>query len=53
MFLKKNLQKIYTDLDVLYSFYDNLSITITGTNGKSTTAKILHDALVDQKKMLD
>ena len=49
-FLKKNLQKIYTDLDVLYSFYDNLSITITGTNGKSTTAKILHDALVDQKK---
>ena len=50
MFLKKNSQKIYTDLDVLYSFYDNLSITITGTNGKSTTAKILHDALVDQKK---
>ena len=49
-FLKKNFQKIYTDLDVLYSFYDNLSITITGTNGKSTTAKILHDALVDQKK---
>ena len=49
-FLKKNSQKIYTDLDVLYSFYDNLSITITGTNGKSTTAKILHDALVDQKK---
>ena len=49
-FLKKNLQKIYTDLDILYSFYDNLSITITGTNGKSTTAKILHDALVDQKK---
>ena len=41
-FLKKNSQKIYTDLDVLYSFYDNLSITITGTNGKSTTAKILH-----------
>ena len=48
--MKKNSQKIYTDLDVLYSFYDNLSITITGTNGKSTTAKILHDALVDQKK---
>jgi len=23
MFLKKNLQKIHTDLDVLYSFYDN------------------------------
>ena len=49
-FLKKNFQKIYTDLDVLYSFYNNLSITITGTNGKSSTAKLLHDALVDQKK---
>ena len=49
-FLKKNLQKIHTDLDVLYSFYNNESITITGTNGKSTTAKILHDALIDQKR---
>ena len=34
MFLKKNSQKIYTDLDILYCFYDNLSVTITGTNGK-------------------
>ncbi len=49
-FLKKNLLKIHTDLDVLFSFYDNKSITITGTNGKSTTAKILHDALIDQKR---
>jgi len=49
-FLNKNLQKIYTDLDVLFSFYDNESVTITGTNGKSTTAQILHDALIDQKK---
>ena len=49
-FLKKNFQKIYTDLDVLFSFYNNDSITITGTNGKSTTAKILHDALIDQKR---
>ena len=47
-FLKKNLSKIYTDLDVFYSFYDNKSITITGSNGKSTTAKILYDVLVDQ-----
>ena len=47
--LKKNLQKIYTDLDVFYSFYKNKSITITGTNGKSTTAKILHEVLLDQK----
>jgi len=49
-FLKKNFSKIYTDLDVFYSFYKNTSIAITGTNGKSTTAKILYDALVDQKR---
>ena len=49
-YLKKNLSKIYTDLDVFYSFYKNKSITITGTNGKSTTAKILFDILLDQKK---
>ena len=47
--LKKNFAKIYTDLDVFYSFYKNKSITITGTNGKSTTAKILHEVLLDQK----
>ena len=49
-FLKKNFSKIYTDLDVFYSFYNNKSIAITGTNGKSTTAKILYDVLVDQNK---
>ena len=48
-FLKKNFKKIYTDLDVFYSIYRNTSIAITGTNGKSTTAKIFHDALIDQK----
>jgi len=47
--LKKNFSKIYTDLDVFYSFYKNNSVTITGTNGKSTTAKILHEVLLDQK----
>ena len=49
-FLRKNLSKIYTDLDVLYSFFKNESVAITGTNGKSTTAKILFDVLLDQKK---
>ena len=49
-FLKKNFSKIYTDLDVFYSFYGNKSITITGSNGKSTTAKILYDVLVDQNR---
>ena len=47
--LKKNFSKIYTDLDVFYLFYKNKSITITGTNGKSTTAKILHEVLLDQR----
>ncbi len=49
-FLKNNFLKIHTDLDVFFSFYNNENITITGTNGKSTTAKILHDALIDQKR---
>ncbi len=49
-FLKKNFSKIYTDLDVFYSFFKNNSIAITGTNGKSTTAKILYDVLVDQNR---
>tara|TARA_A100001015_G_scaffold235118_1_gene266812 strand:+ start:2429 stop:3712 length:1284 start_codon:yes stop_codon:yes gene_type:complete len=49
-FLRKNFSKIYTDLDVFYSFYNNPSIAITGTNGKSTTAKILYDILLDQKR---
>ena len=51
-FLKKNKSKIYTDLDIFYSFYKNKSITITGTNGKSTTAKILHEVLVRSKLRL-
>ena len=49
-YLKQNSSKIYTDLDVFYSFFSNDIITITGTNGKSTTAKLLYDVLNDQKK---
>ena len=50
-FLKKNHKKIYTDLDIFYSRYAfNQKITITGTNGKSTSAKLLYDILKDQKK---
>ena len=49
-FLKKNFEKIYTDLDIFYIHYKkNKKITITGTNGKSTTAKILYEVLKDQK----
>jgi UDP-N-acetylmuramoylalanine--D-glutamate ligase len=32
-YLKQNSSKIYTDLDVFYSFFSNDSVTITGTNG--------------------
>ena len=49
-FLKINLKKIYTDLDIFYNNHkENNKITITGTNGKSTTAKILYEVLKDQK----
>ena len=49
-FLKKNYKKIHTDLDIFYSHYkENNKITVTGTNGKSTTAKILYEVLKGQK----
>ena len=48
-YLKKNYKKINTDLDIFYIFYSkNKKITITGTNGKSTTASILYEVLRDQ-----
>ena len=50
-FLKKNFSKIVTDLDVFYCHYfHNKNITITGTNGKSTTARLLFEILKNQKK---
>ncbi len=50
-YLKKNLKKIITDLDIFFSIYkENKIITITGTNGKSTTAQILYEILKKQKK---
>ena len=48
-FLKKNYNKIYSDLDVFYEFYKNDCITITGTNGKSTTCQLLYKVLLNQK----
>ena len=49
-YLEKNLSKIKTDLDIFYSLYNkNLNIAITGTNGKSTTAKILQNVIKDQR----
>ena len=48
-FLKKNHNKIYSDLDIFYTFYKNDCITITGTNGKSTTCQLLYEVLLNQK----
>jgi UDP-N-acetylmuramoylalanine--D-glutamate ligase len=50
-FLKKNKKNINTDLDIFYSLHGkNRNITITGTNGKSTTAQILYNVLKNKKK---
>ena len=48
-FLKKNYTKIHSDLDVFCSFFKNDCITITGTNGKSTTCQLLYEILLSQK----
>ena len=43
-FLKKNNHKIITDLDIFFHFNkSNQIISITGTNGKSTTCKLLEE----------
>ena len=48
-FLKRNYKKIYSDLDVFCAFFKNDCITITGTNGKSTTCQLLYEILLNQK----
>ena len=43
-YLKKNLKSIITELDIFYfSNPNNIKITITGTNGKSTTCQMLYN----------
>jgi len=45
-YLNKNLSKIITDLDLFFEINkDSLMISITGTNGKSTTCKIIEKIL--------
>ena len=45
-YLNKNLSKIITDLDLFFEINkDALMISITGTNGKSTTCKIMEKIL--------
>ena len=49
-FLKKNSKKIITDLDLFFELNKNaLIISITGTNGKSTTCKIIEKILKTAK----
>ena len=50
-YLIKNRSKIISELDIFYLCYPKIKkITITGTNGKSTTSKLLYDILKKNKK---
>ena len=45
-FLRRNLNKVITDLDLFFDLNkDALIVSITGTNGKSTTCKIIEKIL--------
>ncbi len=49
-YLNKNLEKIITDMDIFYVHNQtNKIITITGTNGKSTTAELLNLIMKNHK----
>ena len=50
-YLKKNKKKIITDLDIFFELNKNsLIVSITGTNGKSTTCKIIEKILKTAKR---
>ncbi len=50
-YLKINKNKVITELDIFYLSYPRIKkITITGTNGKSTTSKLLYDVLREHGK---
>ncbi len=49
-YLKRNLRKVITDLDIFFELNkDSKIISITGTNGKSTTCKIIEKILKTAK----
>ena len=50
-YLKNNQNKIINELDIFYfNNKKNTKITITGTNGKSTTSKLIYEVLKYHKK---
>jgi len=50
-YINKNKSKVITELDVFYLSYPKIKkITVTGTNGKSTTSKLLFDVLKAHNK---
>ena len=50
-YLKINSSRVITELDIFYLSYPKIKkITITGTNGKSTTSKLLYDVLKEHRK---
>ena len=50
-YLTKNCKRIITELDIFQKCYPkNTKITITGTNGKSTTCQMLYNILRIKKK---
>ncbi len=50
-YIKKNKKKIISELDIFYAHnVMNKKITITGTNGKSTTSKLLYEILIKHNK---
>lgn len=45
VWLKKQKKEIISDIDLFLEHYDGKIIAVTGSNGKSTTVKMLHDLI--------